>query len=702
MSSDPQWSWYSPPGIIALVGIFLDTFVYAPFVVYWASCVYKHRGTLIFSKRYPDVIVVMTIIASVFFLIQRNLGFLIVSNILPPDVTHMLRKINCYAFPIFVYGLYFLVVYRYWLLYYKTQFADAIINHTGWQSIINPANHERNWWITNKKKYGSRSYLIKYVVLVWIVVVGVEGTLWLLVELDSIASTFIPIACDLIIVLGPCILLVYIRKSLPLIADQLLLKVEIKYLFIITIVIFVVTAALASVITAFQYIGGMTALVRRSLLNATYIVGTLFTFLLSYMQTRWIFDKFRSHMRYYTSRQILKTTLEQQIMLTKSEKIKNKNKVSIYDVLTHDQAFVIFMNHLIEEHSSELLLSMVEMIQYKEALLNDMQLLEQNAAVNGADLAGSPEAMIQSAGDPSVLQWQEIEIDNENDQKNQSDQATDEVVEVKTEVADAETQSNTNETQSKLSTLRVAVKHVASVSADDPGQQGRATPRSRRSTGGGFSPFCRRERSATTVNGLLNLPNSVPMSAIVVETTLNFLSGIPGIEQQPARRRGTTIDEDVIQNSSLIRHVPSTSLNGEQAVWNQKVEMVGAKKKKNHKAVARSETEMIEEWKIRAFMIYFKYICVGAEYEINIDYHTRRQLAEQLHDINEWLRNTTITLTALSTLYDNCIHQMYQLCNFSINRFKQTDRFEALVRCFDIQHHPANSPISPRTSVPTQ
>ena len=113
---------------------------------------------------------------------------------------------------------------------------------------------------------------------------------------------------------------------------------------------------------------------------------------------------------------------------------------------------------------------------------------------------------------------------------------------------------------------------------------------------------------------------------------LNFLSAIPGVSVSPERGRGVTVDEEVVNQSEMIRHIRSASSNTNQAVWIQKrsstlasksessttgkrrshptktectssfSEMSFRKKSKRQKPATllnRSEGELIEEWKIR-------------------------------------------------------------------------------------------------------
>jgi len=227
---------------------------------------------------------------------------------------------------------------------------------------------------------------------------------------------------------------------------------------------------------------------------------------------------------------------------------------------------------------------------------------------------------------------------------------------------------------------------------------------------------------------LIIFPKSVPKSAIIYGNELEFLLNIPGVSVPPQRGRGMTVDDDVVSKSTLIRHVKSKS-SQMTVVWQQKRSSTLLKKtdlnqlkdrneqkresemgliekktspkskqpklnKKKQKSVVlnRSEGELIEEWKIRGYMLYYKYVAVSAEYEINIDYGTRNRLILQMNDINALLKNQDIDLKVLSESFDSCIHQMYQFCNFSMGRFKQSNDFETLVRCFRIKTQPPNTP----------
>eukprot|EP01083_Nonionella_stella_P164773 546426_1 len=615
--------------LLALIGIFLDTFIYCPLILHWSLNIWKLRHSLIIRKRHSRIIITIGIVSCLYYLIQRNIGFLIYSELLSDDHTLRLTSLNCYLYPIFNYGLFYIMVYRYWLLYFKTKFAAAQSNGE-WQMIINP-HHGQNWWILNKKRFGSGHFLRKYIILLWLCIVCGEGTLWLY------SLTYPALIMDFLIILFPFILTIYIRQNLPLLIDKLRIKQELKYIFLIIMLAFIVIALLSSAIAVLSYFGvAYIVYISRSLYNTVSLISTFGTFLCVYIQTQWVINKFRTHLHYYSSRHAikLKTTLTQQMILTKKEKKENSDKISISDVLTHEDAFYVFMNHLIAEHSSECLLSLVEMVQYKESILDNINLIKPK--------------------------------------RDAQEEEEEEEVEMTPMTGGSGKRSSEVERNIKALSLALSGGAVRTSIVDDNSMLfGVGTPKTK-SIPLSVVPL--------TTNGLIALPPNVPKSAIIFNNKLDILMDIPGVEVAPGRKRRITIDNDVINES---RAINVSQHDNESVVWNKSV-------------IKKTENELIEEYKIRAYMLYCKYIASDSELEINIDYATRNKLIQRMNDINQWLRNKDVTLDGLSVLFDVCIQQMYTMCKFSMGRFKQSDDFHTLVTCFGIKQIVAQT-SSPRT-----
>ena len=94
-----------------------------------------------------------------------------------------------------------------------------------WKGIIDPDEVARNWWILNKKRFGSGHFLKKYMISLWALIVAVEGSLWLWYYIEEdLAVQAVVVTLDAIILIVPLMLTVYIRQTLPVLRDKLRIK----------------------------------------------------------------------------------------------------------------------------------------------------------------------------------------------------------------------------------------------------------------------------------------------------------------------------------------------------------------------------------------------------------------------------------------------------------------------------------------------
>ena len=90
------------------------------------------------------------------------------------------------------------------------------------------------------------------------------------------------------------------------------------------------------------------------------------------------------------------------------------------------------------------------------------------------------------------------------------------------------------------------------------------------------------------------------------------------------------------------------------------------------KIVSNLETD----FKRKAFELYGKYICIGCEYEINIDFLLRKQFSDLMgnkaNDAHNFEQFCTFNVTIMDMLklYETCCKEMYQLLLYSFSRFK--------------------------------
>ena len=64
---------------------------------------------------------------------------------------------------VFVAPTFVLITCRVWLLYFDLKFGEAILAYSWWETVV---NDHRNWWIQNKRTYGSfKRYIYKRVII---------------------------------------------------------------------------------------------------------------------------------------------------------------------------------------------------------------------------------------------------------------------------------------------------------------------------------------------------------------------------------------------------------------------------------------------------------------------------------------------------------------------------------------------------------
>lgn len=88
-----------------------------------------------------------------------------------------------------------------------------------------------------------------------------------------------------------------------------------------------------------------------------------------------------------------------------------------------------------------------------------------------------------------------------------------------------------------------------------------------------------------------------------------------------------------------------------------------------------SNQEFIQKIKRKAFILFNKYICIGSEYEININYRLRREMNNLMGNLSEFLQNENIKVLELITIFDASSLEMINLIADAFRRFTTTTQF---------------------------
>ena len=99
-------------------------------------------------------------------------------------------------------------------------------------------------------------------------------------------------------------------------------------------------------------------------------------------------------------------------------------------------------------------------------------------------------------------------------------------------------------------------------------------------------------------------------------------------------------------------------------------------KSMNAEELYSKKLELIMKYREIAYELWIKYIKVGAEYEINIDFTTRKRFAKLMNNKQEWLNNKDFNEKELHLLFYPCTQRMFTFLSNSFTRFRDKPDFD--------------------------
>ena len=243
------------------VAICILIFVFLPFSIYYSWKIYRYRYSIIVHKRFPYLILVTVIGNCIYLSTEKTVMLLIAFKVISCPMVGERQLIEFIILGtihwVFIYALY-LTVLRFWLLYFKLEWALSNINNR-WQSIISSRTEYQDWFLRNKKTYGSYTWLIKKVLIFTTIMVILN--LWRISALYTIelkgneewntqfSDYKLPFDLTMgFIIYSPAIfIMLYIICKLPQFDDYLLIHEEARfsvYVFILITIVNILTAVL--------------------------------------------------------------------------------------------------------------------------------------------------------------------------------------------------------------------------------------------------------------------------------------------------------------------------------------------------------------------------------------------------------------------------------------------------------------------------
>ena len=287
------------------------------------------------------------------------------------------KRIFMYTIPV-LYGLctycfIYIFVLRFWMIFFDVKWAQASTN-AQWKKIIDE-NEEKCWFLTHKSTYGNTKYCSKLILIPFII------TCIPIIYIDiTNDANLLWTVCNGVAMIPPLLFVTILWNKTPKINDQFRIMREAKLFCrgaLCTLLLYL--------LMGFTPILGATQFTRYILGN---IVGVLSYGLATLFYTCYplYIALVHEHEQMMNQLSSVATSGNKKPELTQTGGISNNRRhhsATLSKVLSEEESFLMFMEHLRHEWSMELLLSFIEFAQYKKLVMEmftneiDQNLLDQ-------------------------------------------------------------------------------------------------------------------------------------------------------------------------------------------------------------------------------------------------------------------------------------------------------------------------------------
>ena len=270
-------------------------------------------------------------------------------------------------------------------IYYETEISKTLHNQT-WKTLINNTVKD-NWFINNKNKYGNKRFLNK-IAFIWImsyVLLTIPSRIVTYIldsnnDSNGVLSVILLVIYGVIIieVLVPILFMCYLYYKIRGFNDVFRIIYQFKRNAGAALIGFLMWAA---VFVVLRNLNDNTSLFYYSMDCVLSLLSWIPFAIITYNDTFWV--------------------IKNVINADKISKQKNI-KVTLQNVLTNDTAINIFMNHLSQEFSMELLLCYLECNQYKTYVKNTLNIPIETQLIQFPDTVPISHIITKYDTDPNI------------------------------------------------------------------------------------------------------------------------------------------------------------------------------------------------------------------------------------------------------------------------------------------------------------
>eukprot|EP01083_Nonionella_stella_P134497 409200_1 len=338
--------------VVFITHVIVHSFIAFPIVLYsyfQFNHLTKKQTLLIIQKRYPSIVKLQCYICFFILIIERNLvvflnaGFV---ELIDPNVLFILSRIQRVIYPSMSI-LFWCILWRFWHIYYEFQLAKAL-SDSQWTQYLNSNMLRYNWFISNKSKYGMTTYTTKVMMVSLFLVTIIRITAFQIFMFNGGEKALrIEYFVDIILYLIPFTLIAVLACKAPSIHNTFYIKQEVTY----------------CAIHLYGSLFGCIVFVVISQTNIveSYWLNIIFSYILTWaalsvciVQTSWVKYKVQQASR-------------------KSDEYGPIAMTNMKQYIKTREGFDLFIAHLQQEFSLELMLFFIEVFQFKTLIKSNCE-----------------------------------------------------------------------------------------------------------------------------------------------------------------------------------------------------------------------------------------------------------------------------------------------------------------------------------------
>eukprot|EP01084_Bolivina_argentea_P069000 125587_1 len=355
--------------------------IYTPICIYCFIQFYKHRNNIVLKKRHSTITIYFLIGGFATLTVFDPLIILLYSNTIFDYDTYD----NYMFYPMYltVTASFYTFIWKQWLYYFDTNFAKATLNKQ-WTQFLNKKTAENNWFILNKKTFANNSLFHK-AIPVLLLIIFITTIIWeFILPTNLTFINFVTLVTVAFWVIFGAVVLSVIRCKTPKMEDSFFIRQELSY--------FIYISAAMILCVLFNYALGNFVFSNSNYTIASvainyFILATIIT-IFGYISTLWVIKKNKLWINIINLNMLEMSTKDEYD--TNPKNARNIwTEMNLNKALKSEKIFDRFMQHLIKEFSSEIILSMIEFSQFKNKLydfavsVNYFEFDENNEPIDG-------------------------------------------------------------------------------------------------------------------------------------------------------------------------------------------------------------------------------------------------------------------------------------------------------------------------------